>query len=236
MISTKVRTDKVELMDDFSMGDLELESALTKIANVNHILGGNRLTLDGVKKLLSRQDKKNTIKIIDIGCGNGDMLRHLADFAKKEDWKFELIGLDANEYTINHARKISQEYKNISYKCEDVFSAEFAEQTYDIALCTLTLHHFKNEQIESILKVLRSNAKIGIIINDLERSKIAYRLFQLYCLFFRLNGMAKSDGLISILRGFKREDLEVFAQKLNFKNDQIHWKWAFRYQWIIPTL
>jgi hypothetical protein len=45
--------------------------------------------------------------------------------------------------------------------------------------------------------------------------------------------MSKKDGLISILRGFKREELEQFSKKANFKNYSIQWKWAFRYQWII---
>ena len=44
--------------------------------------------------------------------------------------------------------------------------------------------------------------------------------------------MIKQDGLISILRAFKREELEHMSEKLNLKS-QISWKWAFRYQWII---
>jgi hypothetical protein len=71
------------------------------------------------------------------------------------------------------------------------------------------------------------------VINDLHRSIIAYRLFQGLCFVFRLSEMSKKDGLISILRGFKKEELEQFSKKANFKNYSIQWKWAFRYQWII---
>lgn len=236
MINTKVRSNQIELMDDFSKGDDELEIVLHKIAKINDVLGGNRITIDGLRKLLSNQDKNKTIKIIDIGCGNGDMLRHIAAFGSQENWQFELIGLDANEYAIDCARKVSKQYKNITYECRDVFSSDFQTQRFDIALCTLTLHHFKDDRIEVLLRLLQKNSKLGIIINDLQRSKIAYHLFQLYCLFFKLNGMAKADGLVSILRGFKRKELKKLSEKLSLKNDQIHWKWAFRYQWIIPTL
>jgi 2-polyprenyl-3-methyl-5-hydroxy-6-metoxy-1,4-benzoquinol methylase len=45
-------------------------------------LGGNRLTLKGVQELLNNL-KKVEIVIVDVGCGNGDMLRKLADFGKK---------------------------------------------------------------------------------------------------------------------------------------------------------
>jgi heme/copper-type cytochrome/quinol oxidase subunit 2 len=45
--------------------------------------------------------------------------------------------------------------------------------------------------------------------------------------------MSKEDGLTSILRGFKKQELIDFSKKLNFKKYIIQWKWAFRYQWII---
>ena len=45
--------------------------------------------------------------------------------------------------------------------------------------------------------------------------------------------MSKEDGLVSILRGFKKPELQQFSKILNFKNYTIEWKWAFRYQWII---
>lgn len=74
------------------------------------------------------------------------------------------------------------------------------------------------------------------MINDLERSALAYRLFQALCFVFGLNHMSKEDGLVSILRGFKREDLEKYTKELNFNYSSIKWKWAFRYQWIIKTI
>ena len=103
-------------------------------------------------------------------------------------------------------------------------------------LCTLTLHHFKDDEIIYLLNVFFANATIGIVINDLHRSAVAYRLFQALCLVFQLNDMSREDGLISILRGFKKEELIHFSEKLSLKNYKIHWKWAFRYQWIISKI
>ena len=48
--------------------------------------------------------------------------------------------------------------------------------------------------------------------------------------------MSREDGLVSILRGFKKQELIQFSEKLNFKKYTIHWKWAFRYQWIIQKI
>jgi 2-polyprenyl-3-methyl-5-hydroxy-6-metoxy-1,4-benzoquinol methylase len=235
-INTKYRTDKPEAMDDFAMEGEILRDALDKIAQINRLLGGNLLTLRGVQDLIKDISKSNEISIIDVGCGNGDMLRTIADFGLKNNLKFKLIGIDANNFTISHARKLSEKYSNISYKCEDIFDKPFQELKYDIVLCTLTLHHFKDNEIVHLLNVFNTNSNVGIVINDLQRSSVAYRLFQALCFVFRLNDMSREDGLISILRGFKKEELIHFSQKLNFNNYKIHWKWAFRYQWIISKI
>jgi 2-polyprenyl-3-methyl-5-hydroxy-6-metoxy-1,4-benzoquinol methylase len=235
-LNTDYRTDKPEIMDDFEMEGELLRNALDKIAKINQLLGGNKLTLQGVQYLLKSFSKTDEIVIVDVGCGNGDMLRNLADFALENELNFRLIGIDANNFTVSHAKKLSSKYSNISYNCQDIFSESFRELNYDIVLCTLTLHHFKEEEINELLQIFYSNAAIGIVINDLQRSALAYRLFQGLCFVFQLNEMSREDGLTSILRGFKRNELESFSKKLKFNNYKIHWKWAFRYQWIISKI
>lgn len=232
-IQTHTRTEAIEIMDDFSLEGEELREALDKIATINQLLGGNKLTLQGIEQLLKEVDRTKTLTIVDVGCGNGDMLRLMANYAIQKNLSFQLIGIDANAFTIEHARELSKEYANISYRCEDIFSKAFAEVNYDILLCTLTLHHFNNEEIETILNVFQKQAKLGIVINDLHRSSIAYRLFQLVCWVFQLNRMSREDGLTSILRGFKKKELEDFSKQIQAKKQTISWKWAFRYQWII---
>lgn len=232
-INTKYRTDKPEIMDDFNLeGDI-LREALNKIAIINQFLGGNQLTLQGVKKMISKVPQSDQITIVDVGCGNGDMLRKLADYGIENKLNFQLIGVDANRYTINYARELSTKYLNIKYSCEDIFDNSFKEIRCDITLCTLTLHHFKNKEIIDLLTVFNQNSKLGIVVNDLQRSAIAYRLFQVLCVVFKLENMSCEDGLTSILRGFKKRELVQFSEILNFNNYKIQWKWAFRYQWII---
>jgi 2-polyprenyl-3-methyl-5-hydroxy-6-metoxy-1,4-benzoquinol methylase len=235
-LSTKYRTNETEIMDDFELEGEVLQDALDKIAVINQLLGGNRLTLEGVKTLLKGIDKNSVITIVDVGCGNGDMLRYIADYGIDHDYNFNLIGIDANAFTVKHAENLSVNYTNIEYRCIDIFNKEFNELTYDIVLCTLTLHHFKEDEIIMLVKQFYKNSTIGIVINDLHRSLISYRLFQVVCFVFRLNKMSREDGLVSILRGFKKQELEVFSKKLDLKKYKINWKWAFRYQWIIKKL
>lgn len=232
-INTKYRSDEPEIMDDFAMEGEILRDALDKIAKINQLLGGNQLTLQAVKQLIAKIPNQKEITIVDVGCGNGDMLRTLAKFGLEHNLNLKLIGIDANNFTINHAQKLSEEFTNISFKCEDVFSQVFEELKYDIVLCTLTLHHFKENEIKQLMTVFNVNSSVGIVINDLHRSALAYRLFQVLCFVFQLNAMSREDGLISILRGFKKEELLNISEKLNLTNYKIQWKWAFRYQWIV---
>ena len=230
-IDTTHRSKEEEIMDDLDMsGDILIDS-LDKIATINQFLGGNQLTIKGVMQLLKGYPKNKTISIVDLGCGNGDMLRALSKVAKTKGYQFDMLGIDANQATIDYAIELSKNYKDIKYLKQDVLSAEFKAIEYDIALCTLFLHHFEDEVAFNLVESLEQKSKIGVIVNDLHRHPMAYHLFQLITLFVS-NHMMKEDGKLSIRKAFKRIDFERFASRLKSKS-QIKWKWAFRYQWII---
>lgn len=230
-ISTKQRTDKEELMDDFSIGGDLLRDTLDKLEKINRWLGGNKVTINGLKLILETHPKEKEITIVDIGCGHGDILRDVAKFGRKNKYKFKLIGIDANSTAIKYANELSLEYPELSFKTQDIFSDEFQKHEFDIVLATLFLHHFKEEQLVSFLKNTINQTKIGIVVNDLHRNKLAYYLFMLLSIFIN-NKMIIDDGLTSVLRGFKRIDLERITKKIN-KKSTISWKWAFRFLWII---
>ena len=230
-ISTKYRTDQEEMMDDFSIGGDLLRAVLDKLENINRWLGGNLVTVNALKKVLKKHPKNIEIVIADIGCGHGDILRDVAKFGRKNGYKMKLIGVDANATAIAYANELSTEYPELVFKTEDIFSDDFKNREFDIVLATLFLHHFKELQLVSFLSDTLKHTKKAIIVNDLHRHKLAYYLFLLLSIFIK-NKMIINDGLISVLRGFKRKDLIRISEKINVK-PQISWKWAFRFQWII---
>lgn len=234
LVDTTYRSKQDEILDDFDLQGPELETSLEDIARVNRWLGGNYVTLSGIRELLKDQKEHKKFTVVDIGCGNGDMLREIAQYAEKSGLHIKLIGIDANSNTIAQARVLSKKYNSIHYEVIDIFSKEFESYQYDIGLCTLTLHHFDNEQIIKMLEIFAKQSKVGFIINDLHRSRVAYYLFKIVSTIFIKSKVAKHDGLISILRGFKRIELSKWSKRLNL-NSSIRWRWAFRYQWIIRT-
>ena len=230
-ISTKTRTDKEELMDDFSIGGDLLRDTLDKLENINRWLGGNLMTVKALKKVLKNHPKEQELTIADIGCGHGDILRDVAKFGRKNGYKMKLIGMDANPTAIAYANELSTEFPELSFKTEDIFSEAFKNRKFDVVLATLFLHHFKEAQLTSFLGNTLKQTKIGIVVNDLHRHKLAYYLFMLLSVFIK-NNMIIEDGLTSVLRGFKRNELAHISKKLKVK-PQISWKWAFRFQWIL---
>jgi 2-polyprenyl-3-methyl-5-hydroxy-6-metoxy-1,4-benzoquinol methylase len=230
-IDTTQRSNATEIMDDFSMKGTLLRDTLDKLGSINKWLGGNTITLNGIKQLLKNQPKTKTYTIVDLGCGHGDILRLVADYGRKHNFSFNLIGIDANQDAIDYASELSVNYPELTFQNLDIFSEAFQNLDYDIVLSTLFLHHFKNEDIVTLLQNVSRKATLGIVINDLHRSKVAYALFKLLGLVIS-NHMIVQDGLTSILRAFKREDLETLSKTLNHTS-KICWKWAFRYQWLI---
>lgn len=231
LINTKYRTEEEEIMDDFSINGTLLRDALDKLATINKWLGGNTVTIDGLKILLKGQPKDKVITIIDLGCGGGDILRDIAMLGQKEGYHFELIGIDANRHATDYAKRLSADFKNIRFIHYDVFSKEFKALKYDIVIATLFLHHFKEDQLLDFMNHLLERSKIGLVANDLHRHRLAYYLFKLITIPVK-NKMIIEDGLTSVLRGFKRKELMHLSEQLN-SNYQLKWKWAFRYQWIL---
>ncbi len=230
--NTAYRSKKAEIMDDFDLQGEELRKTLKDLDTINKWLGGNSITINGVKKLLMHWPKQE-ISIADMGCGSGTVLRKLALWGRKNGFKLKLTGIDANPHAIKIARELAFEYPEIEFVEHNIFDEDFKKLKFHIILCTLTLHHFKKPEIISILNNFYRQTEIGIIINDLHRSRTAYFLFQAFCRVFINNEIARKDGLISILRGFKREDLQILASKIPAVRQEISWQWAFRFRWII---
>jgi 2-polyprenyl-3-methyl-5-hydroxy-6-metoxy-1,4-benzoquinol methylase len=231
LVNTKYRSDKQEIMDDMDYSGDILYDSLDKLAKINQWLGGNKVTINGLKKVLKDTNKSEIITIIDLGCGGGDMLREVSRFGKKNGYQFLLLGIDANKYTVNYAEELSKNYTNIEFKGLNIFSEDFKNLEYDVVLATLFLHHFKEDELLSLLEPMLKKAKLGLIINDLHRHKLAYYLFKLLCITIS-NKTIIEDGLTSVLRGFKSGELKAISEQLK-ANYQIRWKWAFRFQWIL---
>lgn len=231
--SMSKRSRQPEFMDEADLKGLEMENVLKDLKYVNQHLGGTKISINGIKNLLQNKDKKTVYTIVDVGCGDGEMLRQCELFARKNGYKFNLIGLDFNKQIIEYATALSSKYDNIQFKAIDVFSEDFENLHIDICLCTHFLHHFEDEKVINMVERLYENAKIGVIVNDLNRNPISFFTFKFIRHIILKTKIAQHDGLVSVARSFRKKELQNYASKIKAKHQSIKWKWAFRYQWIL---
>jgi len=115
------------------------------------------------------------------------------------------------------------------------------EQKPDIVFSSLFCHHFDDQQVAELMKWMKANSRVGFFINDLHRHPFAYYSIKWLTKFFSKSYLVKNDAPLSVLRGFKRKELEMYvAQSLpagpagSISNLQLKWKWAFR--WLLIAL
>lgn len=226
------RSSDKELMDDLNCSGEVLNRTLTEIENINHWLGGDAITINGLNQIINNTPVPNPLSIADLGCGSGGMFKVINNWAKKHHIKVNLTGIDANPNVIEFAR---DNYKdlNINFLALNILSEDFKNHNYDIILCTLLLHHFLSIEIVALIKQLKDQARIAVIVNDLHRHPIAYYSIKWLTGLFSRSEMVKFDAPLSVKRGFTRKELTKILNKAGIKNYSLTWKWAFRWQLII---
>jgi len=232
LVDLTERSSQPELMDDFREGPQSLRIVFDDINRVNTILGGSNITVNAVADLI-RRNPQDSYTIVDMGCGDGNMLREVAEHCKKHEIKVYLIGIDLNEEALQLAEEASTNYPEIAYHHRDILKLKETDFNCDIIINTLCMHHFVNKDLLQFLEKFNQLASIGVVINDLHRSRLAYYLFKAFSLIFIRTETAKVDGLISISKGFIKSDLMEYAKNLPQVKHDIRWKWAFRYVWIM---
>lgn len=229
MLNFPFRSSQPEILDDFDLQGNDLTQNLRELEKVNGYLGGNLIVKEGVRRLISSKtlsDKEVTI--VDAGCGAGDALRLLSRWGRKNQWKLELIGIDANKEAVRYAEQRSMEFDNVHFRQLNILSPQFAELKADIVMFNLFLHHFEEEQIVNFLKACKSNGS-AILINDLHRSKLAYHAFRLVSRILRFSYIGRHDGKLSVKKSFTKKDWHRMLKNAGINDYEIRWRWAFRY-------
>ena len=215
-----------ELMDDFSIQDDRIDLALRELRLINYFLGGNTGSKRGVSKMILNipNDK---IYLLDAGSGSSDVL----DDLKKKHRSVKIISLDRNKRVCNFIKR-NNNFKPMVV-CADAFNLPFKDKSIDIIHTSLFLHHFDSSSLNSILKKFNKVAKYGIVINDLQRSVLAFLGIKILTMLFSRSELVKSDAPVSVRKGFIKSELNDLLKDVHFSNYEIERKWAFR--WLITV-
>jgi 2-polyprenyl-3-methyl-5-hydroxy-6-metoxy-1,4-benzoquinol methylase len=234
MASLRQRSTETEIMDDLHCSGEVVHQTLRELEFINHWLGGNHVTINGLRILVNEVKPAGKINIVDLGCGGGDMLRLIGRFGRKNRIPMRLTGIDANPNIIAYARTNVQE-EQVEFESINIFSEEFRKRRFGIVVGTLFFHHFSNEELIDFFRSVKGQVSIGIIINDIHRHPLAYYSIKFLTSLFSKSSMVRYDAPLSVRRAFKRDEIEHILRSAGYDNFTIRWKWAFRWQVIIPV-
>jgi 2-polyprenyl-3-methyl-5-hydroxy-6-metoxy-1,4-benzoquinol methylase len=231
------RSSQSELMDGPDVQPADLHRTLAELDTINHLLGGNAVTLNALDKIFTKElieaHPKRIWRIADLGSGGGGMLRAISEWAAKRKIAVHLTGIDLNPVMTAYAREKSKQYININYRQADVLSDEFEKLQYDVVTSSLFCHHFTNQDLITLFARLREQVTLAVIVNDIHRHPLAYYSIKWLTALFSKSYLVKNDAGVSVLRAFTKNELRDVIKQSGAKKFTVKWKWAFRWQAII---
>jgi len=192
----------------------ELERDLANIRSLNRRFGSYRQVRHFLRRWLKPNEKA---RILDVSTGSGDIPRLIVDFARNGNVSVQVDAIDQQASTIEIARRLSNDYPEIEFSCANLFAWK-PSQPYDIVLCSLTLHHFSEDDAVRVLQKCREFTRGHALVADLRRSLwLTLGVYLLTATVYH-EAMTKTDARLSAARAFSFAELRELARRASWKN------------------
>ena len=119
-----------------------------------------QLRKNSMQRLLKYVQKKGFNNILDIGCGNGWMSKHLADT------RAQVIALDINEFELKQGARAYSNTKNLHFVYADILRHPFESRSiFDLIILSSSIQYFPDLKllIERLNELLSDDGEIHII-------------------------------------------------------------------------
>jgi SAM-dependent methyltransferase len=218
------RATLIEMMDEPCSYE-DLRDCLRDIARVNRLTFAYRPTILWIEEFLAAHPSPaRPLRIVDVGCGDGDMLRRIDVLAAKRGVPVELTGVDLNADAVRAAKEatvpVKRLQRGIQWLVGDGFSNSMTGDV-DLVICSLLTHHLTDQQIVQFLLWAERTARLGWFVNDLHRKPVPYHLFRLWAQFTSWHPFVKNDGPVSIRRSFVVEDWNHLCAAAGLEPDAV---------------
>jgi 2-polyprenyl-3-methyl-5-hydroxy-6-metoxy-1,4-benzoquinol methylase len=204
----------LEMMDRPQPVSLELERDLQRIRQLNRWFGSYRLVLSFIRRWIKPRAR---MRIVDLATGSGDIPRLLVSHARRIGAEIEIDAVDRQSATLEIARRLSAEYPEISYSEANILEWDSARD-YDIAFCSLVLHHFNDEDAVKVLRRCSELSNGFVLVADLRRGFFLQTgVYVLTGLIFR-EPMTRFDARLSAERAFSFPEMRELAIRAGWEN------------------
>ncbi|OYY78229.1 MAG: methyltransferase type 12 [Sphingomonas sp. 28-62-20] len=212
-----------ELMDADDLTAETYAAVVSDLARVNAVTMAARPTL----AFLNRATKGQTrLKLLDVGFGDGDMLRRIAGWAARRGIQAELVGVDLNPRSEMAARAHTPAGLPIRYVTGDY--ADQAGGDWDVVISSLVAHHMTPPQLVAFLRFMEAEARRGWFVNDLERHGFAHWGFPVLATLMRWHPIVKHDGTLSIARSYRAAEWPIILRNADIDSATVARYFPFR--------
>ncbi|MGY4394940.1 2-polyprenyl-3-methyl-5-hydroxy-6-metoxy-1,4-benzoquinol methylase [Sphingomonas sp. UYAg733] len=221
-MSLAVRAQAEELMDAEDLDAGIYADVVGDLARVNVVTMAARPTLDFLKRGVCGITR---FRLLDVGFGDGDMLRRIARWAQRSGIAAELVGVDLNPRSALAARAHTPDGMDIEYVTGDY--ADHAEG-WDFVISSLVAHHMTHGQLIGFLRFMEAKAAKGWQVNDLHRHGFAYRGFPILATLARWHPIVRHDGQLSIARSYRPAEWRPILAEAGITDARVKRVFPFR--------
>ena len=188
-------------MDDPALDAAIYTEVLRDLAQVNTVTLARRPTLDFLGRAVGGRAR---FRLLDVGFGDGDMLRAIGQWAGRRGIEADLVGVDLNARSVAAARDRTPAAMGIDYRTGDY--ADLAGEGWDCVVSSLVAHHMTHDQLVAFLRFMDTQARAGWFVNDLRRSRFAWLGYPLLARLMNWHPIVRHDGRLSIARSYRRDE------------------------------
>lgn len=182
-----------------------LSNTYSQFARINRLLSGwDKIYRQTLRPLFKKTRKAYTV--LDIGCGGGDIIRMLHSYCKKDGFDVSFTGIDPDRRACHFLSK-SVPHPDIQFLSVTSGYLVNENHTYDVVISNHLMHHLKHEELKSLSSDAVQLARNLVIFSDIERSDVGYASFATIAPLLFRNSYIVKDGLISIRRSFRKNEL-----------------------------
>jgi SAM-dependent methyltransferase len=219
-MSLAVRSQAEELMDADDLDAATYADVVGDLATVNTVTMARRPTLNFLARATAG---RSSFRLLDVGFGDGDMLRRIARWAKAKGIEAELVGVDLNPRSEQAARAHGGD---IRYVTGDY--ADLAHEPWDVIVSSLVAHHMSHDQLIAFLRFMEGHASAGWFVNDLHRHGFAHWGFPILATIARWHPIVRHDGTLSIARSYRPDEWPPLLVEADITQAKVRRVFPFR--------
>lgn len=229
MRSFAERSSQLEEMEAPDISETELTACLNSLSRANTLTMARPPTLRWLARATNTLPRGGSFTLLDVGFGQGDMLRAIHRWAVRKGLQPRLAGIDLSPWSATTAAAATDPSWRIGYLAGDVFEYK-PDDPIDFVVSSLVAHHMSDDQLVRFIGWMEQNARRGWFINDLHRHPVAYYGFAALSTATLLHRMVRHDGMISVARAFTRADwLRLLeAAQITPRSASVDWRFPFR--------